>query len=309
VTFAAVVVSYNRRDLLEKCLTALENQTRPLDEIIVVDNGSTDGSAEYVAENHPDVFLFRTGANLGGAGGFAWGVEIALAHGHEGAWLMDDDAEPELDAVAPLIEAFENVHPTPSFVASLVTAGRGTYNKRNPPVISNDAERQVVAHAHGGIAIDTATFVGVMVNLRLAATTHLPLSDFFIWLDDSEYTHRLSRRELAMVMPSSMINHPDNKPVSNDMAGRLFYFLRNYLWYIRERDGKLSSDMLDRVGLVIHAARQFAVASDKKLWATSVAKGFGQGLFTRPRRQLPGSLLETLPAGERARLTTGGAQE
>lgn len=302
MTFAAVVVSYNRRELLEKCLTALENQTRPLDEIIVVDNGSTDGSAEYVAEHHPDVFLFRTGSNLGGAGGFAWGVEIALAHGHEGAWLMDDDAEPELDAVAPLIEAFETVSPTPSFVASLVTAGRGKYNRRNPPVISHDAERQVVAHAHGGIAIDTATFVGVMVNLRLAAKTHLPLSDFFIWLDDSEYTHRLSRHELALVLPASMINHPDNAPVSNDMGGRLFYFLRNYLWYIRERQGKLSTDMLDRAGLVIHAVKQFPVAADKKLWATSVAKGFTQGLFARPRRQKPGALLATLAPEERARV-------
>ena len=44
--FAAVVVSYNRIELLKRCLDALEHQTRPLDEIIVFDNVPSAGSAD-----------------------------------------------------------------------------------------------------------------------------------------------------------------------------------------------------------------------------------------------------------------------
>lgn len=299
MSFAAVVVSYNRIELLKKCLRSLENQTRPLDEIIVVDNGSTDGSADYVQKEHSQLTLFRTGQNLGGAGGFAWGIEIALAHNHEGAWVMDDDAEPELDAFAPLADRFESTTPRPAVLASLVTAGRGVFNRRNPPVISTDAEKQMLANQAGGVAIDTATFVGVLINLREAATTHLPLSDFFIWIDDSEYTYRLSRRGLAMVVRESQVNHPDNNPVSSDMGARLFYYVRNMLWFIRERDSTPAANALSTLGVMIHCLKQFLVSTNKMLWLRSVVKGTWEGVFRRPRHQPPGTLLATLTAAQR----------
>jgi len=302
VTFAAVVVSYNRIELLKKCLVALEGQTRPLDEIIVVDNGSTDGSAEYIDQNHPDITLFRTGANLGGAGGFAWGVEIALAHGHRGAWLMDDDAEPELDALAPITALYDRADPAPAFVASLVTVGRTKINKLNGAVFSADLERQVQATQWDAIAADMVTFVGVMINLEVAARTHLPLSDFFIWVDDSEYTARLSDQRIGVMLPSSRVNHPDNKPASNDMGWKLFYYLRNRLWYVKARRTSLGGKGLEFTALCIHAAKQFPVAADKKLWFTSVVRGLWLGLFTRPQTRQPGELLRTLDSSARAAL-------
>jgi len=299
MSVAAVVVSYNRLDYLKKCLTALENQTLPLDEIIVVENGSTDGSADYIRQTHPGITMFETGANLGGAGGFAWGVEIALAHGHEAAWLMDDDAEPELDALAPLVDKFASMTPKPAFLASLVTAGRGNFNTRNPPVISRDAQKQVKASELGGIAIDAATFVGVLINLDLAATTHLPFSDFFIWIDDSEYTHRLSRSGLAMTVKESQVNHPVSKGIGEDMGSRLFFHVRNSIWYIREREFPVGTNVFDVLLLIQHSLQQGLAARSKKDWLIAVAKGYWQGFASRPARRLPGELLATLPADRR----------
>lgn len=299
MTFAAVVVSFNRLEYLKKCLMALENQTQPLDEIIVIENGSTDGSAEYIDQHHPNVTVYRTGKNLGGAGGFAWGIEIAIAHGHEGAWLMDDDAEPELDAVAPLIKAFESMTPKPVFLASLVTAGRGTFNTRNPPVVSRDARKHVQASELGGIAIDAATFVGVMINLVEAERTHLPFSDFFIWIDDSEYTHRLSRKGLAMTIKESQVNHPVAKGIGEDMGSRLFFHIRNSIWYVREREATFGANLFDILALIQHSLLQGIAARSKKDWLFAVVKGYWQGLTTRPSRQMPGDLLATLAPSER----------
>ncbi|KXZ59935.1 putative glycosyl transferase [Microbacterium laevaniformans] len=302
MSFAAVVVSYNRLPLLKKCLTALEKQSHPLDEIIVIDNGSTDGSADYIRTTHPEVTLFETSTNLGGAGGFAWGIELALARGHEAAWLMDDDAEPELDAAAPLIDSFQSQDLKPAFIASLVTAGRGKFNKRNPPVVSTDPQHQVRAADYGGFAIQTATFVGVMINLEEASRTHLPMADYFIWMDDSEYTHRLSDSRFAMLLPDSMVNHPDNKPISNDMGERLFYFTRNRLWYTRSRTSAISTDILEIIGVALHAIKQFPIAASKKTWFSSVTRGFWCGFFQQPRKVMPGELIATLPDAERKRL-------
>lgn len=303
MSVAAVVVSYNRLDYLKKCLRALEEQTRPLDEIIVVENGSTDGSADYVRQNHPGITLFETGANLGGAGGFAWGVEIALKHGHSEAWLMDDDAEPRKDALAPLLEALES-EPRPGFAAPLVEDDKGDIVQGNLPTISTDPLAQLRAQKLGGIALAHATFVGVLVDLKLAATMPLPHADFFIWFDDVEYTKRLARASFGVHVVNARMKHPNNAGVL-DMGGRLYYYLRNQLWITRlnPRPWSLTQRPIFRLAeLLVLALRQFPVAKNKKLWLSSTIKGLSEGMLRLPAARQPGELLNTLPSDKRTRL-------
>ena len=69
---AAVIVTYNRKAMLQRCLRALCTQTAGVPELWVIDNASTDGTAELVAQlNLPTMHYYNTGKNLGGAGGFA----------------------------------------------------------------------------------------------------------------------------------------------------------------------------------------------------------------------------------------------
>ena len=303
MSVAAVVVSFNRLDYLKKCLTALESQTRPLDEIIVVENGSTDGSAEYVRQNHPGITLFETGANLGGAGGFAWGVELALAHGHSLAWLMDDDAEARPDALEPLVRAMQS-EPRPGFAAPLVEDVSGDVVQGNLPTISGDPNAQLSAQKIGGIALAHATFVGVLVDLELAAKMPLPYSDFFIWFDDVEYTKRLARASFGVYVVSSRMMHPNNAGVL-DMGWRLFYYLRNQLWITRlnPRPWSLTERPLFKLlELGLLAFQQLKHAKDKKLWFRNVVKGLTEGLLRTPAINNPGDLLRTLPAGRQEAL-------
>ncbi len=301
MTYAAVVVSYNRITLLEECLAALHRQTHPLDEIIVVDNGSTDGSADCITANYPEIILHRTGVNLGGAGGFAWGVDIAIARGHRAAWLMDDDARPEDDAFAPLVDTFERMDPAPSFLASVVTVERGVPNLSNSPSVSTNIRSQFAAQAAGGIAADAATFVGVLINLELAAQTHLPLDDYFIWLDDAEYTARLSAIAPAMSVPTSMVNHPDSS-AKRDMGGRLFYFTRNRIWQIRAAAIPRRTKIAQTSGVLAAGFGQLPHAANKRLWLSSIARGVWKGWTRTPRRRQPGALVATLAPAERERL-------
>jgi rhamnopyranosyl-N-acetylglucosaminyl-diphospho-decaprenol beta-1,3/1,4-galactofuranosyltransferase len=305
MSVAAVVVSYNRLDYLKKCLTALEEQTRPVDEIIVVENGSTDGSADYVRQNHPRITLFETGANLGGAGGFAWGVELALQHGHSSAWLMDDDAEPHADALAPLLEAMES-EPRPGFAAPLVEDETGQIVQGNLPTISTDPLAQLSAQRLGGIALAHATFVGVLVDLKLAANMPLPYADFFIWFDDVEYTKRLARASFGVHVVTSRMKHPNNAGAS-DMGGRLYYYLRNQLWITRlnPRPWSLTQRPIFRMAeLAALALRQYPVAKSKTLWISSTLKGLSEGMFRLPAALQPGDLLRTLPSAKRSKVGT-----
>src|SRR4029453_10705344 len=67
----AVSVAFNRGELLRGSLTAVFGQTRTPDRVVGVDNASTDGSAELVLQEFPEVELVRLGSNTGGSGGFA----------------------------------------------------------------------------------------------------------------------------------------------------------------------------------------------------------------------------------------------
>lgn len=90
----AVVVTRHRRDLLADSLKVIAAQTRPVDHLVVVDNGPDEPARDVVeAFPHPHTYL-PSYHNLGGAGGFALGMLHALALGAEWVWLADDDGRP-----------------------------------------------------------------------------------------------------------------------------------------------------------------------------------------------------------------------
>ena len=67
----AVLVTFNRKTLLRTCLNSLLKQTRPIDQILIVDNASSDGTPELLREEFPQLPLLRLDRNTGGAGGFS----------------------------------------------------------------------------------------------------------------------------------------------------------------------------------------------------------------------------------------------
>lgn len=71
--------------------------------LLVVDNGSTDGSAARLRELFPDLQIIETGANLGYAGGNNIGITMALAHGAEFIWLLNNDTSVDPAALKELV--------------------------------------------------------------------------------------------------------------------------------------------------------------------------------------------------------------
>ncbi len=101
----AVVVTWNRRDLLEESLEAVRGQTHRPAAIVVVDNASTDATEEFLA-GQDGLDVVRLEQNTGGAGGFAVGIEKALTHEPDLLWLLDDDTVPGPEAAAALVQAW-----------------------------------------------------------------------------------------------------------------------------------------------------------------------------------------------------------
>src|SRR5258707_14313452 len=88
VRVAAVLVTYNRRELFLESLGAVHGQSRPPDTVIVIDNASSDDTAAAVRARFPAVQLAELPCNTGGAGGFAYGLALALAGAAALAWPL-----------------------------------------------------------------------------------------------------------------------------------------------------------------------------------------------------------------------------
>ena len=234
----AVVVTYNRKALLAECLQALAAQTHPPDRTIVVDNASTDDTADYVRGEHPEVQLLALPDNQGGAGGFHEGLKAAHAAGAEWIWLMDDDTIAEPDALEQLLSARDDLGPLrePALLSSKVVWTDGSLHPMNHPgFVNNRLDWFVTASAHGLLPLRAATFVSLLVHRSAIDELGLPHKHFFIWSDDIEYTARVTRRRAGYLVPRSVVVHKTKfaHTAVTGTGGRFYYHVRNSIYMLR----------------------------------------------------------------------------
>ncbi|AEH22447.1 glycosyl transferase family 2 [Thermodesulfobacterium geofontis OPF15] len=236
----AVVVTYNRKNLLLECLKALRKQTRPIQGLYLIDNASTDGTPElllekgYITELPPQnieepwekefiiqnltdgeeikLYYVRMHENTGGAGGFYEGVKRGYEKGYDWLWLMDDDAEPKEDALESLSIYFKNSNIVglagsvllPNRTIAIYHRGKINFKKVFPLI---QIPLQLQEYQKQTVEIDMASFVGLLVRRNAIEKIGFPKKDFYIHHDDIEYCIRLRSIGKILLVPKSIIFH------------------------------------------------------------------------------------------------------
>lgn len=289
----AVVVTYNRKELLAECLDGLRVQTRRVDEILVVDNASTDGTSEMLAARgyleDPAIRHVRLPGNIGGAGGFHAGMAAAYERGHTWIWLLDDDTIVAADALYQLFAARERfaTAPRPDLLASRVEWTDGTAHPMNAP-IPRRVDHPAV-HATQGQAVQSiraTSFVSVLLHRCLVDAYGLPIAEYFIWSDDIEYTARILRHEFGVLVPASIAVHKTPRKHSSITAepARFYYHVRNTCWMLVSSDAWSLRERLPQfwsLALTIQSRLRHSRAKGAMLRAVLTA--LRDGLFARPR--------------------------
>jgi glycosyltransferase involved in cell wall biosynthesis len=101
----ALIFSFNDADVIAQSTEAVLRQTRPVDEVLVVDNASRDGTLDQISQKK--VTVLRHQDNLGASGALCSGFRYALERGYDWVWTFDADAAPEPDALEKLLELYE----------------------------------------------------------------------------------------------------------------------------------------------------------------------------------------------------------
>jgi len=286
---SAVVVAYNRRELLLEALAALAGQSRALDSIVVVDNASTDGSSEAAESAFPGVDIVRLARNTGGAGGFAVGIERAITtHEADLVWIMDDDTIPSPTALAALLEVRDALPVAPVVQASKVIWTDGSDHPMNTPrrkPFLARSERDAAAAA-GAIAVRSASFVSSLVDARAVAASGLPIAEYFIWNDDFEFTARLLRTGVGVYCPTSVVTHKTKALASTDgdPGSRFYYEVRNKVWLFRRSRALAPWEIPVYVGAsLVRWARTFVKSQDRATLISGLRRGLRDGFLSSPR--------------------------
>ncbi|MFB8229014.1 glycosyltransferase family 2 protein [Cellulosimicrobium sp. NPDC055967] len=287
---AAVVVAYDRRDLLVEALDALAAQTRPLDAVVVVDNASHDDSAAVAGEHVVGADVVELSRNTGGAGGFAVGLAHAVeAHGADLVWLMDDDTIPTPTALAELLAA-RDAYPGPvALLGSRVVWHDGRDHPMNTPRRRPGASAEQIAHAReaGAMPVRSSSFVSMLVDSRAVRHHGLPVADYFIWNDDFEYSARLLRRGTGLHVPASVVEHRTKKFGSTDAdpGERFYYEVRNKLWMLLRSPSLSPEERVLYLGASLRRwARTFRGSRNRDLLRSAGLRGARDGLLRGPRR-------------------------
>lgn len=207
----AVVVTYNRRALLEVCLASLKAQSRAPERIVLVDNASTDGTQAWIDQSgvarNPRLTYVRLEQNLGGAGGFAAGMRQAFALGADAVWMMDDDAAPEKEALQKLMEIYGGDQAIYGSIA-VTASGRLCW-----PLVATD--NRSFDHADvvpRQVSVAALPFLGILIPRAVADKIGYPESGYFLAGDDTEYCFRARDRGMAIhAAGASRILHPPSE--------------------------------------------------------------------------------------------------
>lgn len=284
---AAVVVTYNRLTLLQECIEKLLAQTSHCD-VLIVDNASTDGTEEYIAKRYAEtnnVFYKNTGANIGGAGGFNFGMRWAVEAGYEFVWVMDDDCMPNEDALEELLEADKILCGNYGWLSSVALWKDGHECKMNRQKLKKSFFDYLEYMQHGLVQAEQATFVSLFLKAKMIVEVGLPIKEFFIWGDDIEYTRRISvRRGLpCFVVGKSIVIHQmqnnNGSNIATDDVSRLEryrYAYRNENYLYRQEGWKGMAYYFAKCGwhlLQILKYSQKSVFCRCKIVVISVIKG------------------------------------
>lgn len=248
---AVVIVTYNRKELLKKCLGCYEKQNVQPDTILVVDNHSTDGTEQFLNEwkqekAHVRRDVLRLPKNIGGSGGFFEGMQKAVNDGSDWIYISDDDAFPD----PQLFDYFYTFlrQKTDLKIAavcgciishgSIAIEHRRRLSNRIPGmprfVPVNETE-----YLHPFFLIDIFSYVGTFLSSEALKAGGYTAKDYFIYHDDAEHSLRLRKHGDIVCLPQMRIIHDEPRPApSTNPSWKKYYSIRNKLDLYRRHMGR-----------------------------------------------------------------------
>ena len=264
-SIAAVVVTYNRKNLLIACLAGLVKQTKSLSTIFIIDNFSNDethqllykegfidktppiqSSRPWIAKSfyNPspgskiklqaiEIIYVRMFKNTGGAGGFYEGVRRAHLSGFDWVWLMDDDVSPDKNCLSTLIQEAKDskcIHPSRCNENGSIYLWNHTFEPItgigfNFPYF----EKGVKPNTY----INYGCFEGMLIHKDVIDQIGYPPKNYFICADDTQYGFKASLITNVKYTKLAKMKRLQ-EGITETAAWKVYYIIRNRIWLFKD---------------------------------------------------------------------------
>lgn len=293
--YGIVIVTYNRINLLKECVEHCINQTCQPSQIIIIDNCSTDGTKEYLANltsNQININVVHLEQNSGGAGGFYRGIKEAIETDIDWVMLIDDDAILDYDCM-------ENMNPMNCKEKSEAYACVVESQKRIDLDHRRNEKTAITLEAYNKREFECqyASFCGLMISTSLVKKIGFPEKDYFIWFDDTEYCMRINAYSPIIVCTKARLNHKTiPAPAMNGhvrASWKTYYGTRNNIHALKkhkkymELAKKVKGTVILVIQLIYGSKDDKECLNEAKLFWNAMLDGLG-GNLGKNDNYLPG---------------------
>ena len=219
-TVSAVVVTFNRDELLKRCLDHVTLQTHAITHTIVIDNANSESTKKLV-ESYG--YIYISGApSFGGAGGYKLGMEKAYSYNTDYVWLLDDDGYPEYNCLETQLKLskLENLA-----ISSPLCIDQEDFTQTSNPYVIGVKKVTSVTYlsnreVHTGVL---QLFNGVLLSTNAISLIGFPIKDLFIRGDELDYYYRIKKLKIAygLISPAHYF-HPSSKSEYPNSRNSLF---------------------------------------------------------------------------------------
>ena len=241
---AIIIVVWNGKEDTIECLQSLSQDVYPNKEIVIVDNGSTDGSVADIGREFPGVTIIETGENLGFTGGNNVGIRHAIVHGADYLYLLNNDTTVEPEALAALVAAAE-ANPKSGLLAPII------YEYYPPRPIwfagsKMDLPRGAAWHDNSHVPKPTdppyevpwATGCAMLISAALMQQLGGFDDRYYLSSEDVDLCVRVRQAGRSVsAVPAATIYHKGGRSGQRMSGTRHYYAVRNRLLLMRKHSG------------------------------------------------------------------------
>jgi GT2 family glycosyltransferase len=229
---AAIIITYNRKEELANCVKSILN-ANVVPSIIIVDNGSTDGSEEFIKGKFGKVNYIKLYNNLGPAGGAEKGQRYAYDNDFDAVWMLDDDAEVHPNALENILKVFELIkNEKDKIFLTSVTYGDRDFSKPIYNILLYNHKTGLTSRMSEEnynkeyFKYNISPMLGLFVPRNVFENAGFFKGEYFGWYDDTEFVLRAQKYGFeGFAVPQSKISHPIAFRKRAKILGKNFTFL------------------------------------------------------------------------------------
>lgn len=286
-----IMLTWNSYDVTRDCLLSLRKLDYPAYKIILVDNGSVDGSWQKLAQEFPEVRVIRNEENLGFTGGNNVGMREALKNGTDYLLLLNNDTIVSPSFLSEMIKVAETdrnigmVNPKIYFFepADKIWYAGGAYVRWKTFPIHFGVRQQDDGSYNETKEVSFVTGCALLVRAETARTVGLLDETFFLSYEDVDWSVRaIESGYKAMYVPTSVIWHRDSYDTKRNIGyKRNFYTMRNAVLCARKHLPLYQSPLfvLSMALYIGHFTLQALMQADYKR-AVAIYQGLWNGCTT-----------------------------